>query len=65
MGDMCTSISVLGSIEMSEVPFLDMEYDGIMGLGRVGIALNQKFSFLERIKSETMFNSFYIDKIDK
>lgn len=47
---------------MSEVPFKEMEYDGIMGLGMMQLALSNQYSYLEKVKDWTLLNVFYIDK---
>ena len=47
---------------MSEVPFREMEYDGILGMGMLQLAIGERYSFIEQIKKDSLFNSFYIDK---
>ena len=47
MDELCTKINAIGAIEMSKVPFLDMEYDGILGLGLKGLSLSDNYNFLE------------------
>ncbi len=43
-------MGIIGAIEMSEVPFKEMEYDGIMGLGMLKMAMSDQFSYLEKVK---------------
>ncbi len=63
--DFCTKLDIIGAIEMSRVPFYDMDYDGIFGLGMKGLSIKQSYSFLEQIKQESLFDIFFIDKLAK
>jgi len=41
----CTKLRTVMAIEMSEEPFLNFDFDGILGLGLSTLALNDQFSF--------------------
>jgi len=47
--EMCVEMSVILAVEMSTAPFKTFRFDGILGLGLDGLALNKEFSFFEML----------------
>lgn len=45
----CVEMGVVTATEMSDSPFLEFEFDGIVGLGLPSLALTPRFSYLNRL----------------
>jgi len=48
---MCTSSDFLGVTQESRFPFIELPFDGIFGLGLLGLAAGDNFSFVNRLKA--------------
>lgn len=49
----CVEMSILAAQAMSDNPFLEFQFDGIVGLGLEGLAVAKEFSFLNRLAEQT------------
>mmetsp|Transcript_20624 Transcript_20624/g.45167 ORF Transcript_20624/g.45167 Transcript_20624/m.45167 type:complete len:440 (+) Transcript_20624:118-1437(+) len=48
-GDSCTRMRVVLATQMTEKPFASFEFDGILGLGLAGLAVEPEFSFFRQM----------------
>lgn len=48
----CMEMNIVAAQSMSDNPFLEFEFDGIVGLGLEGLAVSKEFSFLNRLATQ-------------
>lgn len=58
-GELCVEMSVVLAVEMSTQPFKTFRFDGILGLGLDGLAMNKQFSAFEMIMGKGVPNSHF------
>eukprot|EP00930_Biecheleria_cincta_P023189 TRINITY_DN1678_c0_g1_i7.p1 TRINITY_DN1678_c0_g1~~TRINITY_DN1678_c0_g1_i7.p1 ORF type:complete len:804 (+),score=169.46 TRINITY_DN1678_c0_g1_i7:54-2465(+) len=51
---MCLDMNIIVAVEMSTVPFLTFQFDGILGLSLDGLAMNRNFSMFDRLVRNKM-----------
>lgn len=49
---LCVEMNIVAAQAMSDNPFLEFEFDGIVGLGLEGLAVSKEFSFLNRLAAQ-------------
>lgn len=57
--ELCVEMSVILAVEMSSQPFKTFRFDGILGLGLNGLAMNKKFSAFETIMGTGLPSSHF------
>merc|ERR1740138_894299 len=49
----CGEFAMLAAESMSDDPFSQLPFDGLVGLGMKGISISSQFNFMERFSAET------------